>query len=260
MNKICAVAINTFWNFFSWKKLLLLAIPFSFLVLSSMGLQVIYRNQDVKQIYFFAEFIQEAVFFIAGLLPVIKLFSDFRQNRLQTILTKPIRNWYFLAGIFLGCQLFLFGLILTMDLFLQLVLIIKGSGVDQRLNFIMLFTFFACMPLTGFSLFLTILINPVAAGIVIFLFRPGFFESIVELVEYSRIATIFKVPISFLLNIMIYVFPQMSELLLQDNFFVYRIIEPYRLAWGLLYAFDYSIAAILVATFFFKKKDLIKGG
>jgi len=260
MNKIGAIAVNTCQSFISWKKLLLLLIPFFYLGLISLALQIFYRNQEAIQIYYFAQIVQHAVFFVAGLLPIIKLFGDFRLNRFQTVLTKPVRGWKVLLGIFLGCQLFLFGLILILDVFLQAILIVKGGGLDFHLNAIMLFTFFACMPMTGFMLFLAILLNPVAAGITFFLFQPGMIEGFAQLIEHSNIAAIYKIPVVFILNSLTYLFPQMSEFQLQDNFFVYRIIEPYRLAWAVVYAFDYTAVMILVAAYFFYKKSLIKGG
>ncbi|MBA7604379.1 hypothetical protein ES703_11499 [subsurface metagenome] len=253
MNKILAISVNTFKESIRDKTLLSLSILGFLLIAASKIFVPISIGQAHKIIKDFGIGMVELFsLFTVVLLGTRILYQEIERKTIYSIMSKPVRDWEFVFGKFLG----LYYLIIFIQFILFIIFILFTrfylGGVDWYLLNALYFFLFEFLLLNALALFLSCFTTPITAGILtLMMFFIG------QLTHYLKdLVVVMKLPeLSPIVNFLYFILPNFSIFNVKASV-VYHIpisINSYFLAFS--YSVLYSTILLILSSIFYSLKE-----
>ncbi|MCK4571609.1 ABC transporter permease subunit [candidate division WOR-3 bacterium] len=253
MNKILAISVNTFKESIRDKTLLSLSILGFLLIAASKIFVPISIGQAHKIIKDFGIGMVELFsLFTVVLIGTRILYQEIERKTIYSIMSKPVRDWEFVFGKFLG----LYYLIIFIQFILFIIFILFTrfylGGVDWYLLNALYFFLFEFLLLNALALFLSCFTTPITAGILtLMMFFIG------QLTHYLKdLVVVMKLPeLSPIVNFLYFILPNFSIFNVKASV-VYHIpisINSYFLAFS--YSVLYSTILLILSSIFYSLKE-----
>ena len=253
MNKILAISVNTFKESIRDKTLLSLSILGFLLIAASKIFVPISIGQAHKIIKDFGIGMVELFsLFTVVLIGTRILYQEIERKTIYSIMSKPVRDWEFVFGKFLG----LYYLIIFIQFILFIIFILFTrfylGGVDWYLLNALYFFLFEFLLLNALALFLSCFTTPITAGILtLIMFFIG------QLTHYLKdLVVVMKLPeLSPIVNFLYFILPNFSIFNVKASV-VYHIpisINSYFLAFS--YSVLYSTILLILSSIFYSLKE-----
>lgn len=253
MNKILAISVNTFKESIRDKTLLSLSILGFLLIAASKIFVPISIGQAHKIIKDFGIGMVELFsLFTVVLIGTRILYQEIERKTIYSIMSKPVRDWEFVFGKFLG----LYYLIIFIQFILFIIFILFTrfylGGVDWYLLNALYFFLFEFLLLNALALFLSCFTTPITAGILtLMMFFIG------QLTHYLKdLVVVMKLPeLSPIVNFLYFILPNFSIFNVKASV-VYHIpisINSYFLAFS--YSVLYSMILLILSSIFYSLKE-----
>lgn len=253
MNKILAISVNTFKESIRDKTLLSLSILGFLLIAASKIFVPISIGQAHKIIKDFGIGMVELFsLFTVVLIGTRILYQEIERKTIYSIMSKPVRDWEFVFGKFLG----LYYLIIFIQFVLFIIFILFTrfylGGVDWYLLNALYFFLFEFLLLNALALFLSCFTTPITAGILtLIMFFIG------QLTHYLKdLVVVMKLPeLSSIVNFLYFILPNFSIFNVKASV-VYHIpisINSYFLAFS--YSVLYSTILLILSSIFYSLKE-----
>lgn len=253
MNKILAISVNTFKESIRDKTLLSLSILGFLLIAASKIFVPISIGQAHKIIKDFGIGMVELFsLFTVVLIGTRILYQEIERKTIYSIMSKPVRDWEFVFGKFLG----LYYLIIFIQFILFIIFILFTrfylGGVDWYLLNALYFFLFEFLLLNAVALFLSCFTTPITAGILtLMMFFIG------QLTHYLKdLVVVMKLPeLSPIVNFLYFILPNFSIFNVKASV-VYHIpisINSYFLAFS--YSVLYSTILLILSSIFYSLKE-----
>ncbi|TET99666.1 MAG: hypothetical protein E3J23_04425 [Candidatus Stahlbacteria bacterium] len=253
MNKILAISVNTFKESIRDKTLLSLSILGFLLIAASKIFVPISIGQAHKIIKDFGLGMVELFsLFTVVLIGTRILYQEIERKTIYSIMSKPVRDWEFVFGKFLG----LYYLIIFIQFILFIIFILFTrfylGGVDWYLLNALYFFLFEFLLLNALALFLSCFTTPITAGILtLMMFFIG------QLTHYLKdLVVVMKLPeLSPIVNFLYFILPNFSVFNVKASV-VYHIpisINSYFLAFS--YSVLYSTILLILSSIFYSLKE-----
>lgn len=253
MNKILAISVNTFKESIRDKTLLSLSILGFLLIAASKIFVPISIGQAHKIIKDFGIGMVELFsLFTVVLIGTRILYQEIERKTIYSIMSKPVRDWEFVFGKFLG----LYYLIIFIQFILFIIFILFTrfylGGVDWYLLNALYFFLFEFLLLNALALFLSCFTTPITAGILtLIMFFIGqlthYLKDLVVVMKLSELSPI--------VNFLYFILPNFSIFNVKASV-VYHIpisINSYFLAFS--YSVLYSTILLILSSIFYSLKE-----
>lgn len=253
MNKILAISVNTFKESIRDKTLLSLFILGFLLIAASKIFVPISIGQAHKIIKDFGIGMVELFsLFTVVLIGTRILYQEIERKTIYSIMSKPVRDWEFVFGKFLGLYyLIIFIQFILFSIFILFTRFYLG-GVDWYLLNALYFFLFEFLLLNALALFLSCFTTPITAGILtLMMFFIG------QLTHYLKdLVVVMKLPeLSPIVNFLYFILPNFSVFNVKASV-VYHIpisINSYFLAFS--YSVLYSTILLILSSIFYSLKE-----
>jgi len=172
----------------------------------------------------------------------------------MTLLARPVSSLNLFAGKALG--LFMLSTSMTLSLMLVLIFIVTGFGLDLNFQFFLGFIgiLFESFLLISLGLLLSTISKPVLAvsyGAAIF-FVGHWLESLMYFAGKSQ-----SEPFRLAAKVIKYIIPDLERFNWRDHFLYAELVPLNDLFYAAIYCLAWSCVLLIVASYIFKKRDLI---
>ncbi len=253
MNKVFAISLNTFKESIRDKVLLSLVLLGLLLIAASKMCVPISIGQAHKIIKDWGVGLIEIFsVFIVVLIGTRVLYQEIERKTIYSIMSKPVRDWEFVFGKFLG--LYYLVIVIQLILFIIFLLFTKFylGTVDWYLLNALYFYLFEFLLLNAVAVFLSCFTTPITAGILtLLLFFTG------QLTHYLKdLVLVMKTPnLNALVNSLYFILPNFSVFNVKASV-VYHLpisINSYFLSFS--YSVLYSMILLIISSLLYSLKE-----
>ncbi len=254
MNRILAVAKNTFREAVRDKVLYVLLFLAAVSIFGSKALGWISIGQDIKIV----KDISLASTSIFGVLVAIFIgtslvYKEIDKRTLYTIISQPMHRWEFLLGKYLGLMGILAVVTVVMTGVSAAYVLLLGGSLEPIYFLAVLLIFWKLLLITAFSLLLSSLTSPILGAIIVFfvyLFghATGVFLDLPPQFHGTFAEKVLKVAY--------YAIPNLGNFDLRAEAANGVAVSGVYVAWVLAYGLAYTAVLLLLAALAFEEKDV----
>lgn len=262
MNRVLAIARNTFREAARNKVLYSLLFFAILLIVSALALGQLTLNEEIRMTRDLGLFgIDLFGVVIAVFVGVNLLYKELELKTVYTILPKPIARWEFVLGKFLGMLGTMAIQVVVMALVLALVLFIQGGTLEMALVAAVALIFVNIVVVTAVAMLFSAFSSPFLSG----LFAFGIFvlgrsiPDIEQLVKRSEPAVQMMVKGMALLLPNLHLFYPAGALssATAGGVSTSPLLQGGYVLWVTAYGLGYSAVVLLVAMLIFRKRDFV---
>ena len=190
---------------------------------------------------------------IAIYLAVTLFTEDNRRGFTELMMTKPVAPWEYIAGKMIG-SVGMLGLIWAgISAVLLASNILLQNGAPAHLAFALAFAFLGQILVFCLGVLLSQWLSPLVAGILVLLLQDRVFYSMtMNIDQYSGSESVRMIS-QWLLKIIYYIVPQVSEFALWGTSNYFYLIDPARCALAALYALVYALLLFAASVLVFER-------
>ena len=254
MNRILAVARNTFRECVRDKVLYVLLFLAAVTILGSKALGWISIGQDIKIV----KDITLAALSLFGVLIAIfvgtsLVYKEIDKRTLYTILCRPMHRWEFILGKYLGLAALL-GVVVAVMTAVSAAYIVLLGGAPGAIYFMAALLVYAKLLLvTAFAVLLSTLASPILGAIIVF-----------SAYVFGHATGVFRdLPPQFdgtaakaMLEAAYYVIPNLSNFDIRAEAANGVAVAPAYVVWALAYGLFYTLALLVLAVLAFEDRDV----
>lgn len=181
------------------------------------------------------------------------VYREIEKRTILTVLAKPLRRWEFLLGKYVGLMLVLVVSILVMTVWFGLFMILTRVPLDAHLLLPVGMLILELGVVTAIAVLFSAFVTPISSAVFTFAvyFVGNMSRDLVNLADINK-SPVVKTVARFLY----YVLPNLKNLDVRAAAVHNQIIPPLQLVLGIAYALSYIVAALLLATFIFRRRNL----
>lgn len=254
MIRILTVAQNTFREAMRDKVLHVLLGFAGFSILASKALGWISIGQDLKII----KDITLASASLFGVLIAIfvgtsLIYKEMDKRTLYTILAQPMRRWEFVLGKYMGLAGLLGVVVAVMGIVSAVYILLMGGRLDGVYFIALLLILVKLLLVTAFAILLSAMSTPILGAVIVFVVyvfghATGVFRDLPPQFEGTFAKT--------LLENLYYVLPNLSNFDLRAEAANGVPVNPWYVAYAIVYGACYTAALLLLAVLAFERKDV----
>lgn len=253
MSKVFSISLNTFRESIRDKILLSLGI-FGFILIAASKIFVPISIGQAPRIIrdFGINVIELFGLFIVVLIGTRILYNEIERKTIYTLITKPVKNWEFVTGKFLG----LYYLIIAVQVILFAIFLIFNKIYLHSIDWYMLntlfFFLFEFLLLDAIAVFFSCFTTPITAAIltVLTFFIGNMTHYLREFVEVAHLY-----PLKGLMDFLYYALPNFSVFNVKPSVVHHLPISPCSYFLAFSYSLLYSIILILLSSLLYSIKE-----
>lgn len=254
MNRILAVAENTFRESIRDKVLYVLLFFAAATILGSKILGWISIGQDIKII----KDICLACMSVFGALIAIFIgaslvYKEIDKKTLYTILAQPLRRYEFVLGKYLGLLAILAVSVIVMTAISTAYLWLMGGAIELVWFEAILLVYWKLMLITGFAILMSALVSPIMGAIIVFcLYVLGHATEVLKNLPPQFEGTLSKQ----LLEILYFVVPNLNTFNIQSEAANSVSVAGIYIGYALVYGLAWTVMLLILACMAFEGRDV----
>jgi ABC-type transport system involved in multi-copper enzyme maturation permease subunit len=197
---------------------------------------------------------------IAVTMGIILIYKEIEKKTFYLILPKPIHRMEVIIGKYLGLIFIIFLLLIFLTLTWFLCLSIKNFQIKPEYLIAVMLTFFEACLITAVAVFFSSFTSPILSGI----FTAGFFVIgrtiyiLEEMLLNPKSILQHKYPeLKGIVTVIVNVFPNLDAFDLTHEMLLNLPVNPSYLLWSFIFSLSYSAIFLILAIFFFERKEFI---
>jgi len=254
VNRILAVAQNTFRESVRDKVLYVLLFFAGVTILGSKALGWISIGQDIKIV----KDITLAAISLFGVLIAIfvgtsLVYKEIDKRTLYTIISQPIHRYEFILGKYFGLMGLLLAVTAIMTGVSAVYVLLLGGSLDAMFFLAVLLIYWKLLLVTAFAVLLSTLTSPILCAVIVFsVYAFGHATGVFHDLPPQFDGTAAKEA----LEIAYYVIPNLSNFDIRAEAANGVPVSLAYVAWTLAYCLAYTVVLLILAALAFKEKDV----
>lgn len=180
------------------------------------------------------------------------IFREIEKRTIYTIVTKPVKSWHFIFGKFVGLNAIVGLLVVLMTILLLIVSLIVSKSFDPWILVAIVLSWLELVLLTAVSILMSTICAPILGAIITcLLFLIGHTSAAIK----QLAASFGSSSIKLISTIIYYVIPNLEYLNVRSKVIHGVPIEASYIAFASAYAFLYTIAFLILASFSMSRKE-----
>ena len=254
MNKIAAIAINTFREAIR-DKILYAILFFSLLMLfASLALGELSLGHNIKVM---KDLGLSAISMFGILLAIFTgvslVHKELDKRTIYTLLSKPIHRYQFILGKYLGMLFTAFVQLTILTIIFTLLLLYQQQFIDFNLYSAIFLYWVEIMLITSMALFFSSFTTPFFSG----LFTFSFFIIGRLMPDIYQVLTQLKSPVTWIMLKTTTLLPNLQRLNIGPQIVHHEVLRADYLVSASMYAFGYIALFLLFAIVLFNRRDFI---